>query len=143
MTHYWAGGPDPRTNENEITVSATRITRVYVQICPIRSEVRKRRQCSWICSDESNVTEVRSVCVHVAGQQHNQKSFLNPSPNRHYEASVLPASVLAARRAFFAALAAAAFAFLASALATYMEIKMLAQLCENIRNKPVLLLLLL
>ena len=89
------------------------------------------------------MTEVRSVCAHVAGQQHNRKSFLNPSPNRHwyYEASVLPASVLAARRAFFAALAAAAFAFLASALATYMEIKMLAQLCENIRNKPVLLLL--
>jgi hypothetical protein len=36
-----------------------------------------------------------------------------------YEASTAPFSALAARRAFFAALAAAAFAFFASALATY------------------------
>jgi len=36
-----------------------------------------------------------------------------------YEASAAPVSALAARRAFFAALAAAAFAFFASAFAAY------------------------
>ena len=50
-----------------------------------------------------------------------------------YEASV-PPSALAARRAFFAALAAAAFAFFASAFATYINPSTRRRYCER-RNK--------